>query len=77
METSNPHWVFHFEVLARALKDLETTCTAKPDSPDFAFLRAEAPSIFAEAHEALNALREQVDALDHEADTPTPPPTAH
>ena len=77
MEASNPSWFFHFEVLARALKDLETTCTATPDSADFAFLRAEAPSIFAEAHEALNALREQVDALDHEPDTPTTPPTAH
>ena len=77
MNTSNTHWTFQFEVLSRALKDLESVYKAKPGSPEFLFLRAEAPSIFAEAREALSALRARVDELEHVDAPSVTPPTAH
>lgn len=77
MKTSNTHWAFNFEVLSRALKDLESTCTATPGSPEFAFLRDEAPSILAEAREALSALKRQVHALEDRDLSSVTPPTAH
>lgn len=64
MKTKNPHWSFHLEVLARALSDLESTCTAKPGSPEFLFLRSEAPVILSEAREALAAIKSQARALE-------------
>ena len=77
MKTSNPHWTFHFEVLSRAMKDLESTCTASPDSAEFLYLRAEAPAICAEALESLAALREHVNAPEEASDLMLAPPTAH
>lgn len=77
MKTSNPNWTFHFEILARALNDLESTCTARPGSPEFIFLRAESAAIFTEAREALAALKKQVHRLDQEDDLIANPPTAH
>lgn len=64
MKTKNPHWSFHLEVLDRALSDLESTCTAKPGSPEFLFLRSEAPVILSEAREALAAIKSQAHALE-------------
>ncbi|GAB5453913.1 MAG: hypothetical protein Hens2KO_01420 [Henriciella sp.] len=77
MKTSNPHWTFHFQVLSRAMKELESTCMAKPDSAEFHYLRAEAPSIFAEAQESLAALRDHVSALEESNELMLAPPTAH
>lgn len=77
MNASNPHWTFHFEVLSRAMKDLESTCSAPPDSSEFHYLRAEAPSIFAEARESLAALREHVNALEETSELMLAPQTAH
>ena len=77
MNASNPHWTFHFEVLSRAMKALESTCAASPDSSEFHYLRAEAPSIFAEARESLAALRDHVNALEETGDLMLAPPTAH
>ena len=77
MKTSNPNWTFHFEVLSRALEDLESTCTARPGSPEFMFLRAESAAIFAEAREALAALKKQVRALHQEDPMVATQPTAH
>ena len=77
MKTSNPHCTFHFEVLSRAMKDLESTCKAPPESSEFNYLRAEAPAICAEARESLAALREHVNALEETTDLMHAPPTAH
>ena len=77
MKTSNPHWSFHFEVLSRAMKDLESTCTASPESSEFLYLREEAPAICAEARESLAALRDHVNALEESTELMLAPPTAH
>ena len=77
MNVSNTHWTFYFEVLSRAMEDLESSCTASPDSSEFTYLRAEAPAICAEARESLAALREHVNALEQSHELMLSPPTAH
>lgn len=64
MSTNHPHWIFHIEVLSRAISDLEATCAATPGSPEFIFLRSETPVIIAEAKEAISALKRQVYELE-------------
>ena len=77
MSSDNLHWTFHLEVLTRALNDLESVCTAPSASPEFKFLRSEAPDILAEAREALLALKTRMRAIDGAAQTPTVPETQH
>ena len=77
MKNTNPHWTFYAEVLSRSLKDIETVCTASPDSSEFIFLREEMPAIVVEAREALTALEIYFRSVDPAISTATRSPTQH
>lgn len=77
MKISNPHWTFYAEILTRSLKDLETVCSASPDSSEFVFLRSETPDIMVEAREALTALEAFLRAYDETAQMNDCEPTQH
>lgn len=77
MKTKDPHWTFHTAVLLRALKDLETACTAAPDSSEFEFFRGESPDIVEEAREALSALERYLQTYDKVSSANIAPPTQH
>jgi hypothetical protein len=77
MKLKNPHWSFYAEILSRSLKDLETVCSANPDSSEFQFLREESPEIFVEAREALSALEAYLKAFDIAHSAPELKPTHH
>lgn len=77
MKAKDPHWTFYAEILSRSLKDLETACTATPDSSDFEYFRKESPEIVAEARDALTALEGLLRNYDQAMATPASPPTHH
>lgn len=77
MNTTNPHWTFYAEVLSRSLTDIETVCTASPDSSEFVFLREEMPAIVVEAREALSALETYLRSVDPAVGKSARPPTQH
>lgn len=74
---STPHWTFYAEILSRSIADLESACTAAPDSSEFVFLRSEAPAIVAEAREALKALSDCIQNYDNSDSIAQSAPTAH
>lgn len=57
-------WTFYTQVLTRALNDLESACSAAPDTQEYKFYRAEAPVVLEEAREALAALTRYVQDLE-------------
>ncbi len=61
--TSSP-WTFYAQVLSRALNELESACTASPESQEYKFYRSEAPVVLEEAREALAALKHHVRDLE-------------
>ncbi len=77
MKVKNPHWTFYAEVLSRSLNDLESVCSAPPDSSEFQFLRAESPEIIIEAREALSALEAYLRAFDTSTAATESKPTQH
>lgn len=77
MKLKNPHWSFYAEILSRSLKDLETICSANPESNEFQFLREESSEIVIEAREALSALEAFLRAYDSSHSTTDPKPTHH
>lgn len=77
MTSKDPHWTFYAEILSRALKDLETACTATPDSSEFKFFRQESPEIVEDARAALSELVGLLRTYDQDFVAPTTPPTHH
>ena len=72
MSLKSSQWSFYAQVLARALNELESACTASPETQEYKFYRAEAPVVLEEAREALSALKHYV--RDLEASKPNTPP---
>ena len=68
---------FYTQVLARALTELESACTAPPDSQEFLFYRAEAPLVLEEAREALTAMKHYLRELEASVSSETPEATRH
>lgn len=77
MTSKDPHWTFYAEILSRALKDLETACTAAPDSSEFEFFRKESPEIVDDARAALSVLEGLLQTYDQDFASPAAPPTHH
>lgn len=77
MNSNILHWGFHIEVIARALKDLETATTADPKSAEFSFLRSEAKAIASEARDSLASIEVYLRAYDTSGDGPKSEPTQH
>lgn len=77
MALKSSSWTFYAQVLARALNELESACTAPPESQEFKFYRAEAPIVLEEAREALAALRHYVSDLESARANPSSRPTRH
>ena len=68
-------WTFYTQVLTRALNDLESACSAAPETQEYKFYRAEAPVVLEEAREALAALTRYVQDLEAPLPNEQPPET--
>lgn len=77
MTSKSSCWAFYTQVLSRALNELESACTAAPESQEFQFYRAEAPVVLEEAREALSALKHYVQDLETSEKERPPHPTRH
>lgn len=77
MASTPSPWTFYAQVLSRALNELESACTAPPESQEFKFYRAEAPVVLEEAREALAALKHHVRDLELSQRKNKPTPTHH
>ena len=77
MTSSSSKWTFYAQVLARALNELESACTAAPETREFKFYRAEAPVVLEEAREALAELKHYVQDLETSGKDELPRPTRH
>lgn len=75
MQTSN--WSFYATIITRALNELEAACSAKPESTEFDFYRAEAPIVLQEARAALSELTQHMQKLDKSKIAPPPSTTRH
>lgn len=77
MALKSSPWTFYAQVLSRALNELESACTAAPESPEYKFYRSEAPVVQEEAREALAALKHHVRDLELAQPKSTANPTHH
>jgi hypothetical protein len=77
MVLKSSQWTFYAQVLTRALNELESACTAAPETQEFKFYRSEAPVVLEEAREALAALKHYVRDLEASGTDLPPPPTRH
>lgn len=77
MVQKSSQWTFYAQVLSRALNELESACTAAPETQEYKFYRAEAPVVLEEAREALAALKHYVRDLESSSPDTTPPMTRH
>jgi len=77
MVQNSSQWTFYAQVLSRALNELESACTAAPESQEYKFYRAEAPVVLEEAREALAALKHYVRDLESSGSDTPPTLTRH
>lgn len=77
MALKSSQWTFYAQVLSRALNELESACTAAPESSEFKFYRSEAPVVLEEAREALAALQHHVRDMELSQTETEPAPTRH
>ena len=77
MTSKSSPWTFYAQVLSRALNELESACTAPPESSEFTFYRSEAPVVLEEAREALAALKHHLHDLELAQPKEKATPTRH